>query len=65
MTVNLLEKLLSIHQVCEIVGLSKSTIYAYCSAAPPLFPKPIKLGPGRVAWRLSDIVAWINERIAE
>ena len=29
------------------------------------FPRRIKLGPGRVAWRLSEILSWIDERAAE
>jgi prophage regulatory protein len=28
------------------------------------FPKRIIIGPRRVAWRLSDIEAWLNERAA-
>lgn len=27
------------------------------------FPKRIKLGPNRVAWVLSEVNAWVNERI--
>ncbi len=26
------------------------------------FPKRIKIGPNRVAWRLSEILAWIDEK---
>jgi len=29
------------------------------------FPKRVKLGPGRVAWVLSEIEAWIEALIAE
>ena len=26
------------------------------------FPKRIRIGPNRVAWRLSEILAWIDEK---
>jgi prophage regulatory protein len=26
------------------------------------FPKRIKIGPNRVAWRLSEILAWVDEK---
>lgn len=29
------------------------------------FPKRVNLGPGRVAWLLSEVDAWVRERIAE
>ena len=29
------------------------------------FPQRIKLGPNRVAWVLSEVEAWVRERIAE
>ncbi len=28
------------------------------------FPKRVRLGPNRVAWLLSEVNAWVNERIA-
>ena len=29
------------------------------------FPKPIKLGPGTLAWLETEIDAWLDQRIAE
>lgn len=29
------------------------------------FPRRIRLGPARVGWRLSEVVAWIDARAAE
>ncbi|TAN56360.1 MAG: AlpA family phage regulatory protein [Rhodospirillales bacterium] len=28
------------------------------------FPKRVQLGPNRVAWLLTEVDAWVNERIA-
>lgn len=41
-------------------GLSRSSIYA--AIARDDFPKPVQLGPQAVAWRQSEIQAWIASR---
>ena len=56
-------RLLRIRSVCERVGLSRSTVYAYVASR--RFPPPLKLGPGEggaVAWR--EIDQWIESRVA-
>lgn len=45
----------------EIVGLSRSTIYAMISEGN--FPKPIHLGKRAVGWLESSIVDWLNDRL--
>ena len=47
-------------QVEEITSLSRSTIYDMMSKG--LFPKPVRLGAQRVAWRERDIVEWLESR---
>jgi prophage regulatory protein len=54
------ERLLRIHSVREIVGLSRSSIYAMMSSGD--FPRPLQIGPRAVAWRESDIRAWLDSR---
>lgn len=44
-----------LNEVIKEVTLSKSTIYRLIKVG--LFPQSIKLSPGRVAWRKSDIDA--------
>ncbi len=41
-------------------GLSRATVYKYMALG--LFPRQRHLGPGRIAWRASDVRAWINSR---
>lgn len=41
-------------------GLSRSTIYAWLGRGD--FPQPVKLGTRLVAWRESDITAWLETR---
>jgi prophage regulatory protein len=57
------QELLSIKEVHRRVKLSASTINRYVAAGS--FPKPIKLGPGRVAWIEAEVAAWIETRTAE
>jgi prophage regulatory protein len=43
-----------------MTALSRSTIYAMMARGE--FPQPIKLGVKAVAWRESDITAWLSSR---
>ncbi len=49
-------------KVEELTSLSRSRIYALM--ADNDFPKPVRLGRMSVAWVLSDILEWIDARIA-
>lgn len=44
----------------DITGLSRSSIYDMMARGD--FPKPIRIGRRAVAWRESDIAAWLAER---
>lgn len=54
------EELWSIKVVRMKTGLSRASVYNYMHLG--LFPKQRKLGPGRVAWRASDVRTWIETR---
>lgn len=47
-------------QVEQLVQLSRSTIYANVKAG--TFPAPIRISARAVAWRLSDVEAWLEAR---
>jgi prophage regulatory protein len=53
-------KILRRHEVEDIVGLSRSTLYSMMADA--TFPKPIKLGKRAVGWRDGDIDEWLESR---
>lgn len=54
------ETLMRLPAVVQATGYSRSTIYALMKRTPKAFPSPVKLaGGGAVAWRSSDIAAWI------
>jgi prophage regulatory protein len=44
------------------VNASKTSIYGWIKAGD--FPPPVKLGKRAVAWRRSDVDAWIGSRMS-
>ncbi|MHB1285186.1 MAG: helix-turn-helix transcriptional regulator [Leptospirillum sp.] len=54
------EKILKIHQVVEIVGISRSSVYNMVQRND--FPKPLKLGSRSSGWLKSEVDAWIESR---
>lgn len=51
------DRLLRAAEVFALVGLSRTAVYE--AIAESRFPKPVQLGPRAVAWRLSDVQAFI------
>ena len=56
------EELWSIKVVKTKTGLSRAAIYKYMARG--LFPRQRRLGPGRVAWRASEVRNWIATRLS-
>lgn len=52
--------LIRLPSVSTRVGLSRATIYRLLKAG--AFPAPVRIGARSVAWRASDIDAWVNSR---
>ena len=50
----------SIQIVKRKTGLSRTTLYKYIKLG--LFPRQRHLGPGRIAWRASEVRHWIESR---
>lgn len=53
---------LSDQQLAERFNVSRVTIWRWVRAA--AFPCPVKLTRGCSRWRLADVEAWENERVA-
>jgi prophage regulatory protein len=51
--------LLRLPRVIEITGCPRSTIYDAIRAQK--FPPPVKIGERAVAWRSTDIEAWVKK----
>jgi len=52
--------LLSPNQVITRLDIPSTTLYRWIAEG--RFPKPVKIGPRRTAFRVSHIEAWLNER---
>lgn len=57
---NTSSRLLRRPEVLGLTGLPKSTLYDYLAAG--TFPAPVKLSTRSVAWRLGDVLEWIESR---
>jgi prophage regulatory protein len=55
--------LLRLRDVCEMVGLSRSTIYS--AMANGRFPRAIRVGARSVRWRSADVGAWLAAQEAD
>ena len=55
-------ELLRLRDLLKVVPVSRSVIYDMMKAGE--FPKPVKVGPRAVAWRMSDVRDWIDSRPA-
>ena len=49
--------------VLEVTGLSKATIYRMLGRGE--FPQRVQLSPRCVGWRVADVEAWLEARVAE
>ena len=54
------QRVLSVKEVCQRIGLSKATVYRLQKAGE--FPRPVCLSAGRVGWRENAVDQWIRER---
>ncbi len=53
-------KLLRLKEVCEIIGLSRSTIYK--RLAEGSFPRPVRLSERATRWRPAEIEDWLQRQ---
>lgn len=54
------DRLIKIHEVLRICGLSRSAVYASIKKSD--FPAQVKLSKRSSAWVHNEIVAWVQER---
>lgn len=52
-------RLMRWHEVHELVGSSRSTVWRWERAG--TFPRRVQTGPKSVAWRASEVYAWVAE----
>ena len=54
------DRLLRIREVCALTGLSRATLYIMVRET--TFPAPVRLRARAVAWRASEVRAWMESR---
>ena len=58
--------LIRLKEMQPMIGLARSTIYDKMNPKSKRydasFPKPLKIGLSAIAWRLTEIQAWIDSR---
>lgn len=57
------DPIIKLPKVCEITGLSKSSIYDKMKEG--TFPQSVQISSRSVGWLLSEINEFIQERVAE
>ncbi len=57
------DQVLGTEEAAGLAGLSVRTLQRLCRAGAG--PKRIRLSPGRVGFRLSDVLAWLETRAAQ
>ncbi|WP_082936717.1 helix-turn-helix transcriptional regulator [Pseudomonas citronellolis] len=53
-----IDRFMRIEEVLHTTGLGKNTLYRRIREGS--FPKQVRIGPNSVAWRQSDIEAWMR-----
>lgn len=54
--------LLRVPDLCEMLGVSRKTLWAWRRAG--TFPEPVRLGERLIAWRPEDITRWLEDQAA-
>lgn len=55
-------RLLRLTAVENLTALRKTSIYTYIASKAHGFPAPVRIGARAVAWRESEVLAWIESR---
>ncbi len=58
------KRLVSKKELKTVCGIPYTPQHIARLEAAGQFPKRVQLGPNRVAWVMSEVDAWVNERIA-
>jgi len=57
------DKFIKIQTILVLLGIgSRNTIYRWMKDPEVKFPRQYQLGPRRVAWKESEILAWMGSR---
>jgi prophage regulatory protein len=57
------DRLITKRELCQIVPYTPQHVLRLEKKGK--FPRRIQVGPNRVAWLLSEVEAWVSDRVAE
>jgi prophage regulatory protein len=57
-----LDRLVPYPELVTVLGLTYSRVHLGRLVKAGAFPRPVQVSPGRVAWRMSDLRAWLASR---
>lgn len=57
---NELAPLLKLEKVLSTTSQSRTSLYSAMQRGD--FPRPVQVGPRRVAWKAKDVAAWVQSR---
>lgn len=57
------ERLITVAIACQMLGISRPTIYRWLKDAEMAFPAAIKIGPNSTRFRLSDVESFIRRKM--
>ena len=57
------DRLIDLPPVCDLVGVKKSTIYAWLKDPASDFPKPVRLSARMVRWSENSVLQFVQNRI--
>jgi len=57
-----IERMIRLPEILRITGVGTSSIYRWMDKK--IFPRPVHLTPGTVAWREGDIARWQQDRFS-
>ncbi|WP_082833092.1 AlpA family phage regulatory protein [Geobacter anodireducens] len=53
-----MERMIRLPEILNLTGVSRSTIWRWIKAGN--FPRPVRMSPGTIGWRSSDVLGWID-----
>jgi prophage regulatory protein len=48
-------------ELAASLGIARSTLHSWVKSSED-FPKPVRLGPRALGWRVHDVIAWLERR---
>lgn len=58
-----MSKLITIRELCDLLSISRPTVYRKTRDPKSGFPRPIHIGPSSVRFKIDDVEAFITRKL--